>query len=218
MNTMPTTDPATFRKPRKTAAERAAAQREVDRLGAQVITSGAGNMAVVRDYLSWLNGGSSTEALIDELRRKAGAVASGDLSELETMLLSQAVALQAMFTDLARKAHVQTGTNNLQVLTILALKAAAGSRQAIVALAELRLPKAVMFAKQANVTSGPQQINNGVPALDPSRAGESGRRPNELLEVQHGERLEPGTQGASGGAHPDLAPVGALDRAEVGGR
>ena len=66
-------------------------------------------------------------------------MASGDLTQLETMLLTQAAALQAMFVDLALRGRAQNNREWLQTHTALALKCAAGSRQAIVALADRRI-------------------------------------------------------------------------------
>jgi hypothetical protein len=45
----------------------------------------------------------------------------------------------------------------------------------------------VVIAKQANVTSGPQQINNGIPL-----ARENEIKPNELLEQSNGKWLDSG--------------------------
>ncbi len=71
-----------------------------------------------------------------------------------------------------------------------------------------------IFAKQANVTTGPQQVNNGIP----SRARETEIEPNRLLEAQHRERLDFGTSGAAIGAHPAMATLGELDGAADAGR
>ena len=75
------------------------------------------------------------------------AISFGDLTQPETMLLAQATALQAMFVDLAGKARHRTSRERMQLHSTLALKCAAASRQAIVALAELRAQKSVLFAK-----------------------------------------------------------------------
>jgi hypothetical protein len=81
------------------------------------------------------------------------------------------------------------------------------------------MPKSVMFAKQANVTSGPQQINNGViPTAGAARAEGFADRQNELLEAQHGQGLDTGTSGTPGRTDPVLAAVGAVDGANVGRR
>jgi hypothetical protein len=44
----------------------------------------------------------------------------------------------------------------------------------------------VIYAKQANISNGNQQINNGIPA----QAEENKKQPNELLEHTHGEWLD----------------------------
>jgi hypothetical protein len=77
----------------------------------------------------------------------------------------------------------------------------------------MKNPQPVTFVRQANVAHGPQQVNN-VPQPAPvvaSRARESENPPNKLLEQQHGERLEPGTVQAAGGADQALATVGEVN-------
>ena len=137
---------------------------------ARVMQNGQANAVVVQQYLRFVNDGSSALALSKVSTKDAIAIGSGDLSNLEHMLLTQATALQAMFVDLALRAKQQDRFDGIQIMTTLALKCAAQSRQAVTALAELRMPKTVMFAKQANVSSGPQQVNNGVtPSVSPHR-------------------------------------------------
>ena len=187
-----------------------------DRHTARIMTDGSSVAAVVRRYLPSVNDGSTIQTLAEITQEQAVAIAGGDLSQLETMLLSQATALQAMFIDLAYRAKEQTTRDCLQTVTGLALKCASGSRQAIVALAELRMPKTVMFAKQANVTSGPQQINNGVVAQgSPARAEEIQNRPNELSGTTHELLQDTRTSCAAGVADPCVEAVGTLDRAAV---
>jgi hypothetical protein len=65
-----------------------------------------------------------------------------------------------------------------------------------------------VFARQANIAQGPQQINNGVPL---ARAGISESLPNGLLEA-HGEQLDIGATDSASSGDPVLAPVGALNR------
>ena len=183
---------------------------------ARVMQNGQCNAAVVKTYLHFVNDGSNVKALSQVSMKDAAAIGSGDLSSLEHMLLTQATALQAMFVDLALRAKRQDRFDGIQIMTTLALKCAAQSRQAVTALAELRMPKSVMFAKQANVSSGPQQINNGVVAqASPARAEEIQSRPNELSGANHGLLENTRTSCSAGGADPHLATVGALDRAEV---
>jgi hypothetical protein len=178
------------------------------------------NAAVTLAYLPAVNGGSTVQALYEAGDMQARVIAAGDLTQLETLLLTQASALQAMFIDLACRAKNQNQFNGIQTMTSLALKAAAGSRQAIVALAELRMPKSVLFAKQANVTTGPQQVNNGVqPEVHASRGsarahGENAEiSPNELTGSPH-ELLENArASGRSGSADSRVETLEPVHRA-----
>lgn len=104
-------------------------------------------------------------------------VKRGDLSGPEGLLVSQAYTLNTVFTELARKAAENLGhyPDAVDRYLRLAMKAQSQSRCAIEALVEMKNPRQPVFAKQANITSGPQQVNNGVPR------GEQGAiPPNEL--------------------------------------
>lgn len=50
----------------------------------------------------------------------------------------------------------------------------------------------MVYAKQANISNGPQQVNNGLPA-QATHAEKIANQPNELLEATNGERLDTGT-------------------------
>ena len=63
----------------------------------------------------------------------------------------------------------------------LAFKAQAQCRQTLETLSTIKNPP-VIFAKQANISNGHQQINNGIA----SQAENNQKQQNELLEVQHG--------------------------------
>ncbi len=77
------------------------------------------------------------------------------------MLYGQAMALETLFTSLARRAVSQEYMANMQTYLSLALKAQAQSRATLEALAEIKNPKQVSIVKQANISGGHQQINNG---------------------------------------------------------
>lgn len=208
--TTPATQPATADDLARKAKAKAAEEVQT----ARVMTNGQCNTVVVQQYLHYVNGGSNVQALSEVSMEQARAIGGGDFRSLEHMLLTQATALQAMFVDLATRAKRQDRFDGIQTMTTLALKCAAQSRQAVTALAELRMPKTVMFAKQANVTSGLQQVNNGVVApAGIARAEEIQNRPNELLGVQHGNQLDTRAASAAGRADPHLAAVAAVHRA-----
>lgn len=96
----------------------------------------------------------------------------------------------------------------------LALKAQAQCRATLETFANIKNPP-VVYARQANIANGPQQVNNGVGT---SHASNQSSPPNELLEAEHGKRLEPGTAGATIGGDPALEAVGAIDGTTNGGR
>ena len=133
--------------------------------------------------------------LIDQLRDTFTEVKGGDLHTLEAMLISQATALQTIFTSLARRAQDQQYQKNLESFLGLALKAQAQSRATISALVDLKYPRQATFVKQANITNGPQQVNNGAAANPnpeqsaqaPTHAEKSKPEQNKLLEANHGQ-------------------------------
>ena len=207
-------------------AQQAKKKADEEQFAARVSTDGTANVVVVARYLPNLNGGASSQALSAVLQEQVKAIAGGDLTQLETMLLAQATALQAMFVDLAYRAKAQDSREWLQLHSTLALKCAAGSRQAIVALAELRAPKSVLFAKQANFAQQ-QQVNNGMAApvsaaVRAVRAGaqahaeENAGQQNGLLEASHGIELDTRAQAQTGRENPQLEAVAAGHRATHG--
>ncbi|CAN5919569.1 hypothetical protein BH11PSE13_BH11PSE13_41420 [soil metagenome] len=129
----------------------------------------------------------TTTNVSDALDSMIERVQDGDLSELEAMLVSQAVALQSMFTTLAARAQGQTTRENINSLTTLALKAQGQSRATVLALVELKYPRTMVIAKQANIaTNGAmQQVNNGA-GPPPACAREDGPAvPNELIALEN---------------------------------
>jgi hypothetical protein len=157
--------------------------------------------------------GIDTPSLLDNLRDQARTVQGGDLSHAEAMLTNQASALQALFVRLSEKAMEQTHMPNLEGFMRLALRAQSQCRATLETLAAVKNPP-VVYAKQANVTTGPQQINNGTAA--PLRARENDSEQPQLLRQADGERLDFGTAATAGGIDTSMEAVGAIHRAEVG--
>jgi hypothetical protein len=94
-------------------------------------------------------------------------------------LLCQAHTLDLLFNELAQKAKHQSYIPSFETFLRLALKAQNQCRMTIETLSNIKNPP-VVFAKQANISGGHQQINNGVPA-QASHAKEIKKAPNELL-------------------------------------
>ena len=97
----------------------------------------------------------------------------------------------------------------------MALRAQAQCRATLETLATVKNPP-LIFAKQANIANGPQQINNGMAA--PSLAQENEIEQSKLLELQHGNYLDSGATGATISGNQAMAAMGEIDRAEIGRR
>lgn len=151
-------------------------------------------------------------SMIRLLKDQGEAVNRGDMSRAEAMLSAQATALQHLFARLTERAMAQTEMPNLEGFMRLALRAQNQCRTTLETLAAIKNPP-VIYAKQINQTTGPQQVNNGVAA--PTRAREIETEHNKLMEAAINERMDAGTTGAAIESDPEMEAVGAIDRAKV---
>jgi hypothetical protein len=192
---------------------------------AEIVTEGTvGCSATLIDFTKGQHDGLSLTEVAQTLRAQGDAVVGGDLSDAERMLNAQAVTLNAIFNELARRAATNMGTylETTERYLRLAMKAQAQCRATVEALAEMKNPHPVAFVKQANIAHGNQQVNNGgafgepaaraVPESARTHAGNSSTEPSKLLEATDVERLDTGAQSAAGAAHQDVETVGALNR------
>jgi hypothetical protein len=220
----PTTDPPKPAEPHLTvnATPDEGADRAIARALLRPSVNGARTLYLIDKRR---NGGESQlrlMGLVDELSAQCAEVSKGNLGRPEAMLTAQARTLESLFQDLTNLAY--NNLNNFDVaerLFRLAFKAQGQSRAIIETLGTIKNPPMV-FAKQANVTTGPQQVNNGHFATS-TRAGAGAREKdsivqNELLEQINGERLETGTASCTGRSDTELETVGALNRAAIGKR
>lgn len=139
------------------------------------------------------------DCIAEELKAQTKTVKEGDLQRAEAILLAQAHTLDKLFNRLAVKAHNCEYLNQFETNFKLALKAQNQCRMTLETLSTIKNPP-VVYAKQANISSGPQQINNGIPSpsVYDTHAGKNQNQPNELLEVQHGSQtLDQGTTHAT---------------------
>lgn len=162
-----------------------------------------------------------TEAVL-VLKKRTKAVHDGDLQQAESMLLGQAVALESIFTELARRANGHIGGNleTVERYLRLALKAQGQCRATLETLIQAKNPPMVI-AKQANFAQGPQQVNNssaseGEPYVAP-RARARKKIPsvtNELLAgAGHGsETLDTRAARATTRSHPTMEAVDSVNR------
>jgi hypothetical protein len=145
--------------------------------------------------------------LVDCLREQAAAINGGNMAHVESMLANQATALQSLFARMIERGMGSELLAQYEAHMRIALRAQAQCVRTLETLAAIRNPP-VIFAKQANISAGPQQVNNG------SRAQESPIEQSKVLEAQHGERLDIGAAAAASGANPRLATVEAIDGAK----
>jgi len=147
--------------------------------------------------------------LVDELADQVKAVHGGKLARPEALLTVQAHTLDLLFNRLLRRAMGSDTIPPFEANMRMALRAQSQCARTIEVLSALKNPP-VVIAKQANVTTGPQQNNFGTA---PARTREIGNPPTELLEAQDGERLDTGPAAEAIRGDPALATVDAQHRA-----
>jgi hypothetical protein len=129
-----------------------------------------------------LNNIHDVNALTKILSKQTADVVGGNMTRPEAMLLSQAHTLDALFNSLVMKGLNQSHMPHYESFLRLAYKAQSQCRSTLQTLSDIKNPS-VVYAKQANITNGNQQINNGVPA---PRIQENINYSNKLLtELPH---------------------------------
>ena len=156
-----------------------------DRLIADLVAEGeATNASTALRFVHADHGELSLTDMVKALHTHGEAINRGDLSAAERMLNSQAVALNAIFGELARRAALNMGTHlgATESYMRLALKAQSQSRATVETLAAIKNPP-VVFARQANINNGgQQQVNNGATpahAANPAQACASSGAPSD---------------------------------------
>ena len=94
-------------------------------------------------------------------------IRKNDLGGCEAMLYSQAHVLQAIFVDALLQVKKQDWFSNSKSFMRMALNQC---RMTLETLAQIKNPP-VVFARQANIAQGPQQVNNGMMPAGEPRAG-----------------------------------------------
>ena len=151
--------------------------------------------------------------VVTALVESAKAVKANNLAEIEELLTSQAIVLNSMFGELSRRSANNMGEyiDASQRYMSMALKAQNQCRMTLETLCAIKNPP-VVYARQANIAHGPQQVNNG-PATD-SHAAKSGNQPNKLLETPNAEPLDLGTPETAGNDDKAMATLAQIDRAK----
>lgn len=130
-------------------------------VNADIATSAPANAAAVLTAFGTLFGPQETVSLLGAIEALVAKVQNGDMSVVEQMLLSQAVALQGVFSNLTFRAATQTNPRLLQTQLGLALRAQSQARATLETLIHLKQPSSPTYINQANIAAQ-QQVNNGV--------------------------------------------------------
>jgi hypothetical protein len=145
------------------------------------------NTATVQSFAKSIAGELDFTEAAGIIREKSEKIIAGDLSELESTLTAQVISLNAIFTTLAKRATACEYLNQMETNLRLALKAQAQCARSIEVLAALKNPP-IVFAKQANIAHGNQQVNNG--AQPATHAGKTINSSNELLNEADNATLD----------------------------
>ena len=172
------------------------------------------SLAGARGFIQGMLGPQGLTESLEVLNTQVKEVQAGNLGSVERTLVAQANTLDAIFNELASRAARNMGEylNATETYLRLALKAQTQCRATLETLAAIKNPP-IIYARQANVTTGPQQVNNTI--APNTRERETENAPTQLFEAQHGERLDSRTTGTASGSDPAMATLGTGDRAQI---
>lgn len=156
-----------------------------------------------------------TPGMLATLRDQAATVQQGDLSHVEAMLINQASSLQALFVRLSERSMEQSLMPNLEGFMRMALRPQSQCRATLETLATIKNPP-IIYAKQANIANGHQQINNGTAA--PSHTQENAIEPNELSGGSHELLPDASAQSLTRQVNQAVGTMETIDRAKVARR
>lgn len=177
---------------------------------------GLANVSVIATYQSGLFNADDLDILEcrNEVVKRIRQVHDGNTVHVVGLLMAQALALNSIFTKLALKAasvDEPDGWRQMETYMRLSLKAQTQSRATMEAVLAAGNPP-VLFAQQANVAFGPQQVNNAEnPGLRATGDADPHSERNELLETDDGTWVDPGAKGLAGRSDSTVAPVAAFN-------
>lgn len=157
------------------------------------------------------------EDMVGEVSKASINVADNKLGRIETMLVSQMVALDVMFNNLAMRAYKAEYMDRMETYTKLALRCQAQARCAAEAIAMMKNPQP--YIRQTNIAQGHQQVNNTYASAsshtstvdESSAAGKSEIMQSKLLEADN-ERMDTRTQSQTVGVDQVMEAVGTQHR------
>jgi hypothetical protein len=154
-------------------------------------------------------------SLVGVLAENSTQIKANDMTNVEATLNSQAMALNIIFGELTRRtaSRLSGETINVEAVNLffkMAMKAQNQCRMTLETLANIKNPP-VVYAKQANIANGPQQVNNG--NTSHAHATENRTQPSKLLEQDNEQRMDAGTKGQTSESNSEMATVASVNRA-----
>lgn len=167
---------------------------------AQISTESVLNAALtIKAY----NGGNADiTTLVETLRKQVDKVVDGDTRRIETMLMTQAQALDVIFHKMIKTSMNAQSLSHLQVYADLGFKAQNQCRKVLLTLTEIKNPKRATFIKQQNNAIS-QQVNN---SIESENLKKTKNITNELMEVEY-ERVDARTTIAPVSVNPAMETV-----------
>ena len=179
----------------------------------------AANATTAKAFAAGSFGEVGISDAMDAMREKVVKVQTGDMTDMESLLVAQATSLAAIYNEMARRAALNMGEylSVTETYLRLAFKAQSQCRTTVEALAEIKTPRHVSFVRQANIAHGHQQVNNGVQGNLPAH-GNNSIQSNELSRASN--ELLPDTRAsqAESRVNPTVETVAELDGAANRGR
>lgn len=185
----------------------------------------ATNGKLVTDFCTDSFGDLSLNDCMETLKSRGEVVNKGDMSELERLLTSQAIALDTIFSSMALKAKMNVGhyPDTVSKYMNLALRAQSQCRSTVEAISEIKNPRPYIQNNKGHYV----QVNNGeqprskdelMEQYTRARTGEKPETANKLLEDKTHEQewLDTRAPEETSGDNKELEAVGAQHRAKDG--
>jgi len=184
-------------------------QSKENKLAEVFLSPTAMNAVTAQAFIKPVAGEIVLEEAILVMQEKTKKINDGDLSELESTLTAQVVSLNSIFNTFAIRSANNMGDymKASESYMRLALKAQAQCARTIEVLTTLKNPP-VVFAKQANIAHGHQQVNNDSQS---THAGKNINSQNELLSEANHATLDTRRTAEASRTDKEMATVETFD-------
>jgi hypothetical protein len=146
-----------------------------------------------------------------EVKTQATALQTGDMENAVSMLSTQAIALDCLFSNLSRRAcgNMEEGFGEAAERYMkLAMRAQAQCAKTIQTMGELKNPRHIAFVRQANIAHNQQVNNQELPCTKKDRFQQ-----NKLIDGDKDDlQMDARTENSAGGIDQKMEAVGEINR------